>query len=178
MIDYLFISNGHGEDLISAAIINQLKKINPSLNIAAYPLVGLGEGYQGAGETEILEPRRLMPSGGFVKGSVFRMWKDIKSGLGELFKEQIKSIKQIAPSVGKVVVVGDFLPVALAWLFVKRPLYFIATAKSDFIAPHWRVETALFRRGVEVVFTRDQVTEASLKKRGVKAVYLGNVMMD
>ncbi len=177
MFDYLFISNGHGEDVIGSVLINQLKKYNPALRIAAYPLVGMGESYS-ACDAEILEPRQRLPSDGFVKGSLLRLWLDCRAGLLRLFKEQKVALRSVADEVKKVVAVGDFLPVALSSLYVKKPLYLLATAKSDYIAPHWNIELALFKRWTQVVFARDELTAASLKKSGVKATYLGNVMMD
>src|SRR3990172_101553 len=54
----LSVSNGHGEDLIAAAVLRQL----PGRAVVAYPLVGLGEAYPP--EVERLDPRRAFPSGG------------------------------------------------------------------------------------------------------------------
>ena len=175
--DYLFISNGHGEDFLAAAIINRLRKINPSLSLAAYPLVGLGEAYEREKVT-LLEPRQTLPSGGFSKGSLLRLFKDVKAGLPRLLRQQVSVLKKVAPKVKRVVVVGDFLPVFLSWLFLRRPLYFVATAKSDYIAAHWPIEVAMLRKAAVVVFARDELTASGLLQRGVRSVHMGNVMMD
>ena len=59
----LFITNGHGEDIIAARIIEELA----GEDISVLPLVGAGTVFDGLPVT-VLGKRKKMPSGGFEIG--------------------------------------------------------------------------------------------------------------
>ncbi|HXW77783.1 MAG TPA: hypothetical protein VEJ20_10260, partial [Candidatus Eremiobacteraceae bacterium] len=61
--------------------------------------------------------------------------------------------------------------------FARLPAVFVATAKSEYVAGHSRLECAIARRA-RVTFARDRATALALSQRGVNASYAGNVMMD
>ncbi|MDQ6824935.1 MAG: hypothetical protein M3007_05665, partial [Candidatus Eremiobacteraeota bacterium] len=61
--------------------------------------------------------------------------------------------------------------------FARRPTIFVATAKSEDVAPHSRLERAIAKRA-QVTFARDALTAAALARHGLNARWAGNVMMD
>jgi len=66
---FLFISNGHGEDWIAAAIVARLPR---SIEVEAYPMIGAGNAYTGV--CPMVGPRATLASEGWrnVKGSLQR----------------------------------------------------------------------------------------------------------
>ena len=72
----LFLSNGHGEDLIATMIAREVIAEGESLNIAGFPLVGLGKAYTGAG-IPVVGTQKAMPSGGFLRHGLSYVLKDI-----------------------------------------------------------------------------------------------------
>lgn len=173
----LFISNGHGEDLMAAQLASALQEKIPGLRIMALPLVGAGEAYLRRG-IRLAGPTQTLPSGGFLRNSLKNLWMDLRAGLLSLTFRQIAALKAAASEARMTVCVGDVALVLLAGLFVRRPAVFLPTAKSDYIAPHTALEVWLMRRFCTEVYPRDARTAEGLRKRGVNASYLGNVMMD
>ena len=176
MKNILFLSNGYGEDMIATAIIGELKK-QGSLGLKALPLVGEGREYRSA-DIELIGLAKELPSGGFSSQGFSYLWKDIRAGLIRLIWEQVKALKKARESIELVVCVGDIYLVLLSVLFLDKPVIFLATAKSDYIGRHYPVELWLMRRRCRLVFTRDEITALSLRKSGVNALFLGNVMRD
>jgi uncharacterized protein (TIGR03492 family) len=58
------------------------------------------------------------------------------------------------------------------------PTVFLAGPKSEYIAPHGRLESWLIRRLARDVLTRDELTAAALRHQRIPAAYLGFWMMD
>lgn len=173
----LFISNGHGEDLIASYILDSLLEKVPREEVNALPLVGRGKAYQRLG-VEIFKEGYDLPSGGFARQSLKALGEDIKKGLFSLTKRQISYLKTMRGKVRMGVVVGDIYALLLSSLFLKKPLLFLPTAKSEYIHGHMLIEALLMRRAPSVVFPRDEKTAAALKKRGIPAQFLGNIMLD
>ena len=176
----LFLSNGQGEDLIAATVIERLLREDFAWEVRALPLVGEGKAYSGIG-IKLLATCRMMPSGGFAGFNLFWWAKDVASGWLGIFKEQIDILKKERAITDIVVCVGDVFPVLLSVLFLKKPIIFLPTAKSDyarFFKDHYRIEKWLMRRFCGLVLPRDKLTASSLKRFGVNAIYIGNVMMD
>ncbi len=176
----LFLSNGHAEDLIAATIIKKLLGQCPYLSIRALPLVGEGRAYDKV-DIKIIGPRKLMPSSGFAGFSLLWLVKDIASGWLRIFKRQIDTLRAERTISNVVVCVGDVFLVLLSALFVKKPIIFLPTAKSSYtrkFKEHYRIEKLLMRRLCKLVLPRDKLTTSSLKNFGIKARYIGNVMMD
>jgi len=176
----LFLSNGQGEDLIAATIIERLLGKDFPWEVRALPLVGEGKAYEGVG-IKVLGPCRMMPSGGFAGFNLLWWAKDVASGWLGIFKEQIDILKKERAVINIVVCVGDVFLVLLSILFLKKPIIFLPTAKSDyarFFKDHYRIEKWLMKRFCGLVLPRDELTASSLKRFGVNAIYVGNVMMD
>lgn len=147
------------------------------LSVSAFPLVGEGAAYRVAG-VPIVGTQRTMPSGGFILEGTGALWRDLKAGLLGLTWRQARNLRTLGRQTDWVISLGDVYPLALARYFVRRPLIFIPTAKSDYIRGHFRWEVALMRSSCRVVFPRDAKTALSLAARGVPARYVGNLMMD
>ncbi len=173
----LFLSNGYAEDAISASIIEKLHENLPDLEIKALPLVGEGKFYNRT-NTKVLGPCRVTASGGFMKAGLSHIVKDIKSGYLKALREYVTTLKTERISTYLVVCVGDIFLVLLSVLFVKRPIIFLPTAKSDYIRQHYKIEKWLMRHFCQLVITRDKKTASSLRSSGIPAVYVGNAMMD
>jgi uncharacterized protein (TIGR03492 family) len=173
----LFISNGHGEDLIASAVIKEFKGLMPHVQVQVAPLVGVGRSYAEL-DVEVVIPVAAMPSGGFIKRNFKALWGDIRAGFLGLVRRQAAALRRSGLNVDMVVAVGDAYPLLMAGLLVKKPLIFVPTAKSDYIAPHLPVEISLMRRWAKLVLPRDAKTSQGLSREGVKAEYVGNVMMD
>ena len=169
----LFISNGHGEDIIAARIIKELA----GNQISALPVVGKGDAFEGLG-IEILGPRKSMPSGGFVYQSLLNMAKDVIAGLAVNTRDQINLLLSLKGKFDLVVAIGDIVPIVGA-LLTKTPFIFVGCAKSDhydYSYTPW--EKFLLKKYCKMSFPRDQKTTDNLKKYGIKAEYVGNPMMD
>ncbi len=173
----LVLSNGHGEDLIGSMVVREARALRPSLDVAAFPLVGTGKAYRDAG-IEVVGVQRPMPSGGFAKHGVALLARDVMAGLLALTLGQVSHIRRLRPRVEVVVCVGDAYPVLLAGVFARRPVVCLSTAKSEYIRGHHRAEKWLMRRVCRLVFARDERTARELAGSGINAAYAGNVMMD
>lgn len=192
----LVLSNGHGEDTIAVKIIKELQLIDRTMAIASLPLVGEGYAYHKA-NIPIIAPVKQMPSGGFVYMDKKQLLGDVKQGLIQLTMAQYKAVKKWAKSGGKILAVGDILPLMFAWLSGAE-YGFVGTAKSEYLwknergwLPHtngldrffdsvyypwerWLMSHARCRG----VFPRDSITAHSLQKFNIKAFDVGNPMMD
>jgi uncharacterized protein (TIGR03492 family) len=173
----LFVSNGYGEDTIATSIIRSLMEEGCPHSVLALPLVGEGKAYAAVG-SEVIGPRRLMPSGGMIPGNMGNLVNDMANGLVRLTMEQIAVIRKIRKDVALTAAVGDIYPVILSALFSSRPLVMVGTAKSDYFYHYNWIERILIGAGCEAVFTRDEITAQSLRKHHIKAYYVGNAMMD
>ncbi|MGE5599754.1 MAG: lipid-A-disaccharide synthase-related protein [Bacteroidota bacterium] len=172
----VILSNGHGEDAIGATIAAHLLE-EARIRLRALPIVGRGRAYRTLGIPLLMKGFDL-PSGGFARNGIANLLADLRAGLFGLTVRQIDTLRRVRQDTDLAVCAGDVFLVLLAGLFLRRPVVFIPTAKSDYIAPHWRIETTLMRRFCRAVFPRDALTAASLVRRGIPADYLGNVMMD
>lgn len=192
----LCISNGHGEDGIAVRILKQLRSLPGAPTLAALPIVGEGRAYEKAG-IAIQGPTQAMPSGGFIYMDRSQLWRDLQGGLVGLTLAQLKTARQWAKSGGKILAVGDVVPLAIAWQSGAE-YSFIGTAKSEYSLRDeggrlpGRPPTDGWSGSVYVpwerwlmahprcrgVFARDQLTADYLQKRGVPACYPGNPMMD
>lgn len=175
-LDLLIVSNGHGEDAIAARLATALAERRPSVRMAAFPLVGRGEAYDRAGIPTVFRSRP-MPSGGFGWQDPRAFARDLAAGFLSLTASQMDALRRLRDRVGALLLVGDIYPVLMT-LPYRVPKAFVATARSDYIAPHLAVERRILAQACRVVFARDEVTARSLARHGVPAVSFGNVMMD
>jgi uncharacterized protein (TIGR03492 family) len=200
----LVLSNGHGEDVISLALIDALRRRRPELSVAVLPLVGTGEAFAAAEQRGLLRrvgPRRTLPSGGFSNQSLRGLLRDLGAGLALLSWRQWRLVRAWGRRGHPVLAVGDLLPLLLAWSG-GGPYAFLGTPKSDYTwaspppsgwgasplddayhrckGSEWDPwEWALMRcRRCRLVAMRDRLTARGLRRRGVAALAVGNPMMD
>jgi len=173
----LFLTNGHGEDLIAASIIKLLQVKNPDIKISVFPMVGIGRTFEPL-RVEILGPRKPMPSGGFMYQSIKLMVKDISKGLIGTTLEQIKLLRTLKGKYDLVFAIGDIVPIIGA-IVSKIPFIFYGCAKSDYYSYSYTMwEKWFMKKYALLVMPRDKKTTENLVKAGIKAEYLGNPMMD
>ncbi len=191
----LCLSNGHGEDVIAVRILQELQKKAPQIELVALPIVGAGKAYQCL-NIPIWGKVQVMPSGGFNQDRQ-QLWRDVQGGLIQLSIEQWRSVRRWAATGGKILAVGDLVPLLLAWQSGAQ-YAFVGTAKSEYYLRHpdgqllnyaniesrlggvyfpWE-RWLLSRPNCQTVFPRDRITTESLQKFGIPAFDLGNPMMD
>jgi uncharacterized protein (TIGR03492 family) len=192
----LCLSNGHGEDVIATRIVQELQQQTVPPEIVALPIVGEGRAYTRLGIT-ILGPARVMPSGGFIYMDKRQLLRDLQGGLVQLAWKQLKVARTWAMQGGKILAVGDIVPLLFAWL--SGATYgFVGTAKSEYYlrdesAPlsgtgrrqEWSGSVYLpWERWLmshprcKAVFPRDRLTTEILQQWAIPAFDLGNPMMD
>lgn len=184
------VSNGHGEDVIGAAVARELALLAPGLGIRAFPLVDDGSSYHALG-VERLGPCRVMPSGGFTMHSLAYLLADLRAGFASMTVRQIAGLARLRSDV--LLIVGDIYAQALAApsharvRAVLQPLVSAhhlsgggAPSPNRFFMERISYpERALMRRLADVVYARDEATASWLRARGVtRALSLGNPMVD
>ncbi|MBQ7529176.1 lipid-A-disaccharide synthase-related protein [bacterium] len=172
MSKILFISNGAGEDAIAAQIIRNLQDVD----LEVMPLVGQGEAYRDL--APLCGPRQVMPSGGLIKENLNNFWQDLQNGLLGLILKQIFWLRSNRNEYTKIVAVGDLWPVVLSIISGIRPIIFIGTAKSNYHHAYSYLESLILRFGKVRSLVRDELTAQDLRQKGVKALWVGNAMMD
>jgi uncharacterized protein (TIGR03492 family) len=196
MVKILIVSNGHGEDLIAAHIARQLWQLAPENEYVVLPLVGEGHAYRNLGLPYGLAGQKL-PSGGFLYMDGGQFLRDLKGGLLSLTWQQLRVLRRWARTGGKILAVGDIVPLMMAW-WSGADYAFVGTAKSDY---YWRDEAGwlggispldkylgsvyypweqwlLARPQCRAVLVRDHLTQEGLARRGIACENLGNPMMD
>ncbi|WP_354043400.1 hypothetical protein [Devosia sp. UYZn731] len=169
---YLFISNGHGEDAIAAAIVRQMPK---SVSIEAYPMIGAGNAYTGA--CPVVGPRATLASEGWrnVKGSLRR---DIATGGLRTVPPALQFLRRVRGSYDRVVVIGDMVGVLACWATGYRDLYYLDVYKTGAARLYSGLERWAIKQSCQAVFCRSDNLASSLTAIGVNARCAGNVMMD
>ncbi len=185
------VSNGHGEDVIGAALAAALLRLEPTLSLRAFPLVDAGEPYAAMGVAR-LGPQRALPSGGFMMHSWAYFQADLRAGYLGLTLQQLRALATTRSDV--LVVVGDVYAQALAALSRAR----FRAVLQPLVSAHHRQpgrsqppvhrffmerisypERALMRHLADVVYLRDEATAAWLRDLGLgQALALGNPMVD
>lgn len=183
----IFISNGHGEDLIASRVASELRTLSEagglSVEISGVPLVGMGRSYEECG-IETVGPRAVLPSGGFARSGLKHLAADLAAGLLGITVRQVRAIRRHSAEArcrsSRVlgVCVGDVWCLWIGTSGLGAKAIFMPTAKSDYIRPHFGVERALIRRRARAVIARDELTASGFRAHGIDAVWLGNVMMD
>ena len=176
MLVILIVSNGYAEDLVGARIASELMSAGES-DVAAFPLVGLGEPYSRRA-VRIVGSRQLMPSGGFARTSLWSALRDLRAGLAGCLSRQVREMRHLSSQVSLTLCVGDVFLLCMCALGRLPRRFLLATAKSEHISGHLPVETWLMRRLAVAVAARDQLTAESLERRGVRSHYFGNFLMD
>lgn len=172
----LIVSNGHGEDSLGVLFAQALRRAG-DVHVDAFPIVGLGDAYRRA-RIPVVGVQQPMPTGGFVRQGLRPFLTDVRAGLLGLTRRQLRALAAMRDQYDWAVAMGDVLPLWLCGRRLRLPFVFFPTAKSDYIRPHLGIEVKWMRKWPEVVFPRDAKTARSLAAAGVKAVYVGNLMMD
>jgi uncharacterized protein (TIGR03492 family) len=185
------VSNGHAEDALAAALWSRAAPRLPAWRATALPLVGDGRAYAAAPDdrVEIVGPRRNLPAGGLTMHHPILLWRDLRAGvLGQTWS-QLRTLR--AGEADAVLVVGDVFAQAMAAAlgaprrFVLQPLVSVRMADGGgrvawnrAFMERIRAPERLLLRRAEVVYARDEPTAAWLRRRGVRATFLGNPIMD
>jgi tetraacyldisaccharide 4'-kinase len=169
----LFVTNGHGEAAIASRIASEVRRLG-AMQTEHFALVG--EGFVEAGFPDV-GPQRSMPSGGLVAmGNVRAFGRDLATGWARLFIDQLRFLRAARAAYGLVVAVGDTYGCALSRR-VGRPLIFVGTAKSVYVAPYGALERRIIA-SARRIFVRDEATAVDLRRHGVAAEAPGNVISD
>lgn len=169
---FLFISNGHGEDAIAAAVVAQLPD---TVSVEAYPMIGAGNAYTGV--CPIVGPRATLASEGWrnVKGSLRR---DIATGGLGTVPPALGFLRKMVGKYDRVVVVGDMVGVLACYLTGHRGLYYLDVYKTGAARLYSSAERWTIKRACATVFCRSDSLAQTLTQVGVDARSAGNVMMD
>ncbi len=175
-MNIVILSNSYGEDRSGAIIGKEIKKICPDANVIGAPLISFGEEYKKR-DIKVVTGNPPPPSGGFFLKSLYSFISDlIKSSVVPF--SYIAKLRKIRHNINNVIVVGDIPLLILAWIAFRKKIWFLAPCKSDYFSPHLKIERFIMRRFAKEIFTHDEFTAENLKHFGLKAVFLGNPMVD
>jgi uncharacterized protein (TIGR03492 family) len=196
-VKLLSLSNGHGEDVIAAKILQELQQQCVAAEIVALPIVGKGQAYRDL-SIPIWGEVKTMPSGGFNQDGQ-QLWRDVQGGLLQLTIGQWQAVKRWAKAGGKILAVGDIVPLLMA-RYSGAAYGFVGTAKSEYYLVDSNQQPLVHRQkslesrsgsiyfpwerwlmrhpNCQGVFPRDRITAEKLNKFQIPAWDLGNPMMD
>lgn len=168
----LFISNGHGEDLIAAEIIRRLP---PHVVAEAYPTLGEGLAYRNV--CAVVGPRAELASEGWrnVSGSVLR---DVAAGGLKTILPGLRFGRRVRHHYDRVVVVGDLVGVAGCHAAGIGGIVYLDVYRTGHGRLYSPLERWLIRRTACLAFCRSDRLAAQLRQVGMDARCVGNVMMD
>ncbi|WP_375449774.1 hypothetical protein [uncultured Devosia sp.] len=168
----LFVSNGHGEDAIAAAIISRLPD---SVAAEAYPMIGSGAAYVHI--CPVVGPRAALASEGWrnVKGSLRR---DLTTGGLGTIPPALRFLRHIRGSYDRVVIVGDMVGVFACQTTGHRDLFYLDVYKTGAARLYSTLERWAIKASCKTVFCRADNLAATLRAVGIDARCAGNVMMD
>jgi uncharacterized protein (TIGR03492 family) len=172
----LIVSNGYGEDAMGAALAREL--VARGATVSAYPLVGMGHSYQSVA-TPLLDPGSTLPTAGFgFRTGVREAWRDLRAGWIRLTIRQRAALRAAHGAFDRVVAIGDTFCLWMAAAAQPGRVVYVPTAKSELNEPHLGFEIAMIRHLADVSFPRDEVTTRRFRAAGLRAEYVGNLMMD
>ncbi|MBN3889551.1 MAG: hypothetical protein HWQ43_10390 [Nostoc sp. JL31] len=173
----LFISNGHGEDNHTSHVIQTLRQLCPSIEMAAMPIVGEGKAYRSL-DIPIIGPTQTMPSGGFFYMKRLYLLKDFQSGLIGLTWRQLQAVLQYAPNCDLIMATGDFVSQTFAYL-TKRPFVSFISCLSALYEGRLRLNPLLWHdlnsSRCLAVFTKDSHTAYDLQRQGLTKAQLAGI---
>ena len=175
----LLLSNGNGEDLSGSLLANAFKKLGHE--VKALPLVGNGESYLKAG-IKVLGNTKSFSTGGMgytsLKGRIIEL---IQGQIIYLIK-RIYLLFLISSRYDLLVVVGDVLPVTVAWLTRMPVITYLVAYSSHYegkLKLPWPCLNCLSSDKFLRIYTRDKLTADDLKKKLFgKVEFIGNPFMD
>lgn len=180
--DILFVSNGHGEDTIAAAILDRLAPDREQrARIAAWPQVGTGQRYRDRG-IATLGPEHHLPSEGFGTTSLPAFLRDLREGFVGTYARQARFARALRGNPQLMVAIGDIVPLMAGALSGMRTLFYSAPKSAHYGTGagddgHDRLDRYFMKR-CETVLVRDALTAERLAGRGMPARFVGNPVMD
>ncbi len=178
----LFVSNCFGEDRAASFIASELNSLveesDLSVKIYGASLISKGLDYKDK-NIEVIYSSETPPSGGFPTKSIWGFFIDLFSGsLKNIFSFR-KTLSQFKNKIDVLFVVGDvFLLFLTKSILNPKKTIFLALAKSDYFMPHYLIEKNYIRKNVDLMLTRDEYTAKNMQKSNIKALFLGNPLMD
>jgi uncharacterized protein (TIGR03492 family) len=175
----LLLSNGHGEDLSGARLGQALQQQGAS--VRAVPLVGDGAPYRQAA-LPIAGRTQSFSTGGLGYASLAGRLKEILQGQVLYLLKRSWRLLQEARHADGIVVVGDVIPVILAWLSRKPVITYLVAYSSHYegrLRLPWPCGPCLASKRFAAVFSRDALSASDLSEQLRRPVeFLGNPFMD
>jgi len=175
----LLVSNGHGEDLSGAQLGAALQA--RGAEVLALPLVGDGGAYRQAG-LAIAGRTRSYSTGGLGYASFAGRMAEIVQGQVLYLLRRSWRLWREARQADGLVVVGDVIPVLLAWLTGKPVVTYLVAYSSHYegrLRLPWPCGPSLASRRFRAVFSRDALTASDLSQQlGRMVQFLGNPFME
>jgi uncharacterized protein (TIGR03492 family) len=175
----LLVSNGHGEDLSGAQLGAALQA--RGAEVLALPLVGDGGAYRQAG-LAIAGRTRSYSTGGLGYASFAGRMAEIVQGQVLYLLRRSWRLWREAHQADGLVVVGDVIPVLLAWLTGKPVVTYLVAYSSHYegrLRLPWPCGPCLASRRFRAVFSRDALTASDLSQQlGRMVQFLGNPFME
>jgi len=175
----LLLSNGHGEDLSGALIATELRA--RGYRADALPLVGHGRAYDQAG-IPLLGRTREYSTGGLGYTSLWGRLTEVFQGQVGYLLRRLALLFRIARRYDLVVVVGDVLPVAAAWLSWRPVVTYLVAYSSHYegrLSLPWPSGACLASARFRRVLSRDALTASDLSEQlGRPLEFLGNPFFD
>jgi uncharacterized protein (TIGR03492 family) len=175
----LLLSNGHGEDLSGALIASELRA--RGYRAEALPLVGHGRAYDQAA-IPLLGRTREYSTGGLGYTSLWGRLTEVFQGQVGYLLRRLALLFRIAHRYDLVVVVGDVLPVAAAWLSWRPVVTYLVAYSSHYegrLRLPWPCGACLASARFRRVLSRDALTASDLSEQlGRPVEFLGNPFFD
>ena len=175
----LLLSNGHGEDLSGARLGQALQQQGAS--VQAVPLVGDGAPYKQA-QLPVAGRTRSFSTGGLGYASFAGRLKEILQGQVIYLLKRSWLLLREARHADGIVVVGDVIPVILAWLSRKPVITYLVAYSSHYegrLRLPWPCRPCLASTRFAGVFSRDALSASDLSEQLQRPVeFLGNPFMD
>ena len=175
----LLLSNGHGEDLSGALIAPELRA--RGYRAEALPLVGHGRAYDQAA-IPLLGRTREYSTGGLGYTSLWGRLTEVVQGQVGYLLRRLALLFRIAHRYDLVVVVGDVLPVAAAWLSWRPVVTYLVAYSSHYegrLRLPWPCGAGLASARFRRVLSRDALTASDLSEQlGRPVEFLGNPFFD
>ena len=175
----LLVSNGHGEDLSGAWVGAALQR--QGTEVLALPLVGDGGAYRNAG-LSVAGRTRSYSTGGLGYASFAGRAAEILQGQVFYLLRRSWRVWREARHADGLVVIGDVIPVLLAWLTSKPVVTYLVAYSSHYegrLRLPWPCGPCLASRRFKTVFSRDALTASDLTEQLQRTVqFLGNPFME
>ena len=175
----LVFSNGHGEDLSGSILASELISIGHK--VEALPIVGSGDSYNKK-KINIIGKTRKFNTAGLGYNSLRGRLYDLFNGQINYFLKQIWIVIQIRKRYDYLLVIGDIVPIFLAWLSRKKYFTYLVAYSSHYegkLNLPWPCKYFLKSPNAIKIYTRDILTSIDLRNQIKKEIlFLGNPFMD